>query len=448
MLEIPFELTRCSWPRPIEHHDGRWISEPEWDAPAIPYRPQPRWESLDGELCWLIDWREFFRGRLKAWAPNVGGEMRGFHVVFEFDVKRTGTLLFWDDDGSIVRRNGQIVHDDRSAHSLRRSAVAVSVGDRLQIAQWQLVGGWLWGATIRADVVATDAAAIVARYLPHIRARLQRPSGPPLKVFTNGAQAIRAVIAIYSIILNGYGPSQIVLYGEHQWSRETRDGFARALPFAEVAPTAIVLDRIRFLGGNRLADWALRYWWVMKACVCLLCPPYEFCQIDDDVFMLESAEDALAAFQNADLVYAPDTDHGDGYRRAWLGGACHERLATGRFNAGLYWARSIADPHVIARRMLQVNPARIPNFVWEQGLIACLYKDSAHELPTQKYFYPLFDGLPGGLFGYDYHDNPCGFSSVHFGGLSEKPSDSQCLLLADDVLGRGLAAQAAGVSSS
>jgi hypothetical protein len=396
----------------------------------------------------MSDWRGFFRGGIKTWAPDFGGEMRGFHVVFEIEVKRAGVLQFWDDDGSIIRRNGSIVHNDRSEHALRRSVLMVKAGDRLQIAQWQLLGDWKWGAMLCADAVAADHAAMVARYLPHVRARLQRSSGPALKMFTSGDQAVRVVLAVYSMILNGYSPSQVVLYGEHQWSRETRDWLAQALPFALVVPTTEVLDRIRTLGGNRLVDWAQRYWWVMKTCVCMLCAPHEFCHIDDDVFILESVDDALAAFQSADLVYAPDNDLGDGYRRAWLGSLCQERLATNRFNAGLYWTRPITEPHAIAQRMLRLQPARVPNYLWEQGLIACLYKDRGYELPMQKYFFPMLDGLPGGLFGYDYRGNPCGFTCVHFGGLSEKPSDAQCLILMDDVLGRSIAESALGVASS
>jgi hypothetical protein len=440
VLAIPFDLIRCSWPRPVEHQNGHWLSAPEWDTPAMPCRPQPQWQVVDGELCWMIDWREFFQSGIKAWAPGVSGEMRGFHVLFEIEVRHTGRLLFRDDDGSIVRLNGRVVHEDRSAHTLQTHSLDVQAGDRLQIAQWQLIGGWLWGASYAIAATTNAQADVVAPYLPQVLAKLRQPNGPALKLFTEGAQPVRAVIAVYSLILNGYRPARVLLYGEHQWSAGAREYFARALPFAEVVANSVVLETVRGMGGNQLGEWAQRYWWVMKACVCLLCEPYEFCQIDDDVFILDTLDDALQAFTRADLVYAPDTNHGDAYRRAWLGVATREPLATGCFNAGLYWARSIVDARDIAQRMQRLHPARIPNFVWEQGLIACLYRNRACAMPTQRYFYPLFDGLPGGLFGYDYRGNPCGFASVHFGGLSDKPRDTQCLLLADDILGRGFAA--------
>ena len=57
-------------------------------------------------------------------------------------------------------------------------------------------------------------------------------------------------------------------------------------------------------------------------------------------------------------------------------------------------------------------------------------------LPTQRYFYPVFDGMPGGFLDYDYARNPCGFASVHFGGVSPKPADQAMLALAPDVLYR------------
>jgi hypothetical protein len=73
--------------------------------------------------------------------------------------------------------------------------------------------------------------------------------------------------------------------------------------------------------------------------------------------------------------------------------------------------------------------------LWEQGFFAALFAgDPTLELPTQRYFYPLFDGLPGGIMDYDYASNPCGFASVHFGGLVEKPGDTAALALAAEIL--------------
>ena len=71
-------------------------------------------------------------------------------------------------------------------------------------------------------------------------------------------------------------------------------------------------------------------------------------------------------------------------------------------------------------------------------MIALLFaKSRVIELPTQRYFYPLFDGMPGGFLEYDYRENPCGFASIHFGGMNDhKPDDRAMLYLAPAILGR------------
>jgi hypothetical protein len=57
-------------------------------------------------------------------------------------------------------------------------------------------------------------------------------------------------------------------------------------------------------------------------------------------------------------------------------------------------------------------------------------------LPTQRYFVPFFDGLPGGLQGYDWRTNPCEFACVHFGGPAPKPGDLEAGSLFHEILGR------------
>jgi hypothetical protein len=435
----PFEVLTCSWPRPVASLEGRWTSDPEWDAPRMPSTPIPRWCLQDGEPCWMIDWREFFRGGLED--HGIGGQMRQFHVTFTVRVQEYGTLVFWDDDGCIIRRNGRHLHEDRSAHVLTRHELAVNAEDILEIAQWQLTGGWLWGARasglsqrrLRPDELITGYAARSAR-------RCRTPEGPPLKVFTDGRTPVRAAAAIHSLILNGYAPSQVLLYGDSQWSSAARDTFSRALPFAQVVPTGDVVSRIRAAGGPQLADWARRYWWVMKTCIALIEPPAEFCMLDDDLFVLDSVSDALAAFHTHDLVFAPDADHGSHYAATWarvLG--ISGPITSGTFNAGLYWCRQRGDARQIAANMLRVSPTGRPNFYWEQGFIAAVYARRPHlALPTPRYFYPLFDGLPGGILGYDFRRNPCGFASMHFGGLGVKPTDDIMGLLLPDLLWRHL----------
>lgn len=440
MQETPFELLSCSWPRPVVERDGRWASEPEWDAPLMPSPPEPRWRLIEGEPCWAFDWRELFRTGLGLWDAEQSGEMRGFHVVFRIRVRRGGTLLFWDDDGCVIRRAGVVVHRDPTAHGPARHEIEVAPGDVLEVAQWQHTGWWLWGARAAGgDGAVASPHAALSPYLDAVRRRLRDPEGPPLKMYTNGAHPARAIVCIYSLILNGYAPSKVLLYGDYQWSPRARELFAALLPFAEVVPAESVRARLLSAGGQRLVQSAMNYWYVMKTFVALLLPPAEFCLMDDDLFVLEEMGDALDAFRERDLVYTPDTDHTDGYLRTWgfINGRKRGPLPTANFNAGLYLMRHDLDARAVAAQTLRVRPNSVPPHYWEQGYIAALFAGKRTlSLPTQRYFFPLFDGLPGGTLGYDYALNPCGFASVHFGGLSEKPTDAVTLHLLPQLLGR------------
>lgn len=436
MPETPFDIISCSWPRAVEASGRRWVSAPEWDAPPMPSAPRPRWHTIGGERCWTINWREFFGGGLQQ--GGAGGEMRGFHVVFRARVNGGGRLFFWDDDGSYVRRNGELIHADPDAHAPTRHEIEVQAGDVLEVAQWQLEGDWLWGARLSPAADASEEALRrLLPYLERVHARLRDPEGPPLKMFFSGGTPARTVLCLYSMILNGYSPSRVVVYGEHQWPETSRGLFDALLPFAEIVPAARVAERIEELGGQGLARMA-RDGFVMKACVCLLFEPGEFCFMDDDLFVLAPMREALGRFEDHDLVYQPDADHGAAYLKTWgrlYGG--RGGLPTGRINTGLFLLRHAEDPRRLAAEMLRVAPERGAEWQWEQGFVACRFGAAkSFELPSQRYFYPVFDGLPGGVMGYDYASNPCGFVSVHFGGLACKPTDAAALALAPEILGR------------
>lgn len=419
----PFRIVWCSWPQAAEVNEECWISEPAWHAVKMSYAPLPAWRSVAGEFCWMIDWKEFF------------GEMRGFHVVFEIEILGSGDLAFWADDGSIVEREGVTVHQDRAAHRLQRNLISVLAGERLRVASWQCYGDWLWGASLCPSVDFGSPTGSFLRFLPMINSRLRQTSGPALKMFTDGVSPARTILSVYSMILNGYVPCKVMLFGEHQWADEARSLFVRCMPFAEIIETSALRWAINEAGGNSLANLAMQAWWVMKTCVAFFSDPREFCMMDDDVFVLASVQGAVSAFGTADLVYQADLDHGDAYTRVWRSPQPNGRLPTGRFNAGLYWMRNHFNSREIAHRMLQVSARGTWHVAWEQGFIATLFATGRSlELSSQRSFYPLLDGFPGGMLGYDYRNNPCGFTTVHYGGLPDKPTDVMALWLADDIL--------------
>jgi hypothetical protein len=351
--------------------------------------------------------------------------MRGFHVVFHLRIHTGGKLTFWDDDGCIIRRGGTVVHADRTTHPLTSSSIDVAAGDLLEVAHWQNSGDWQWGAAVGRSAELLRPLRAAAEQ------RLQVPDGPPLKLYFGDAAPLRAAVAVYSMLLNGYRPSGVHIFGDYQWSEATRRLVGELLPFAQIVPTEQVVRQIGGLGQPRLPDLALRHWSAMKIAACLLCPPHEFCFMDDDVFILDPVDDALAAFRDHTLVFAPDADYGAAYSAIWGG------PSIGRLNTGLFWLRNTHAPAQTAAALMRVPLQRAAHWQWEQGFLATRYAREPHrQLPTQRYFYPYFDGLPGGVAGYDYRRNPCGFVSIHFGGLAEKPGDAQALDLAAALLCR------------
>jgi len=444
MFECPFELISCSWPCPIEQKEGMWTSVPAWDAPLLPLLPQPQLEIVDDAWCWMLNWSDIFQCELKAWAPVTSGEMRGFYVIFSLQMKKDGILIFRDTDGCIIRHRANTKYHHPSSPQPSWFECVVKTGDYLDIAQRHLQGEWIWGAYLaHADksVAAEplDPARALTIYLERIQDRLCHPNGPPLKMYTNGHTPIRSVVALYSMILNGYIPSAVYLFGEHQWSKREREILMTLLPFASIIPTDQIHSRLHSLGGSSLVEMAQHYWFVMKMCVSLLYPPDECCMMDDDVFILDPLDDALRAFQTNDLVYAPDLDCSRGYVATW--GMIYEStqpLRTANFNAGLFWMRNTKDQYWLATQALQAPPTPNYPFYWEQGFIAVIFaNDNTFELPCQQYFSPVIDGLPLGVLGYDYAHNPCGFACIHFNGFLKKPSNSTVLYLAPQILNRG-----------
>ena len=433
---MSLDLLTCSWPRPVQEADRLWTSDPEWDAPVMPHIPQPHTRAIEGRQCWSIDWCQFFGQSLRFHCARQAGEMRGFHVVFKVRVHDSGTLVFWDDDGSIIRRNGKIVHEDRECHPLMRHELAVVAGDCLEIAHWQYHGAWVWACQLEPTSDNFGATFGVFReYLPAVQRALKRPKGPPLKMYFAASVPARSILCLYSMILNGYRPSGVHVFGEYQWNSEVRELLTELLPFAEIVPTSAVQDSLKAIHPE-IADLAMRSWCVMKLCIGVLYPPNEYGLMDDDMFIVDSVSDALSEFEEHDFVYAPDADYSSDYREMMHLDSSFP-LPTGNVNTGLYWLRNTHDPGEIAEHLLKAAHLYAPSWLWEQGFMALEYaRETSTSLSTQRYFYPFFDGLPGGMRGYDYAHNPCGFASVHFGGLAEKPSDAASRMLAAQLLSR------------
>jgi hypothetical protein len=239
------------------------------------------------------------------------------------------------------------------------------------------------------------------------------------------------------MVLNGY-TNGVRLFGEGQWPQPSHDLFRELLPFAHVVSRNGALHHIRNFGGHGLVELSQKHWFVMKTFVALAIPPVESCLMDDGVFILDHLTDALEQFHHCDLVYTPDQDLGDGYVNTWRsllrrsGSIATNRLTQDSTGSGTY-------PRLEQSRTPRFEPAlpRGYHFLWEQELIAVAYANQPTcELLNQRYLFPLFDGLPGGLLGYDYAVNPCGFVSIHYGGLAEKPSDEVALQLFGAIVGR------------
>lgn len=432
-----FRLLSVSWPRMAQHDGRRWTSDPDWDAPVMPQLPPWQLRTCGRDTFYAIDWRQAFSTDLTFPGRPGLGEMRGFYVVFQLRVELGGRMVFLDTDGCIIRRNGTIVHEDRDPHPPERHELCVSTGDRLEIAQWQQGGDWSWGVR-RVQGPNDVGCELLTQYLPAIEEALRRPNGPVVKMFTSAVEPLRCALSAYSLILNGYRPAGFQIFGGYQWDDSRRAAMQQLFPFAEIVPIARVeeeLDR----RDSRLLPRAREFWGAMKTCVSLFMPPYDYCHLDDDIFVLERLDDALALHGQHDLVFAPDDDYGSGYQAIW----CPSRtgpLSTATVNTGFYFHRHRGSLTDRIDRFMTTPPEGHKGFLWEQGFFAAEFTDSAIELPSQRYFYPLFDGLPGGFLGYDWLANPCEFTTVHFGGPRPKPTERETAALVHDILRRRRAA--------
>jgi hypothetical protein len=434
-------LLSASWPVPIALENGRWISEPAWDAPAMPTLPPWQFRMLDCGSYYVLDWTDLFRSDLNRTGQPSPGEMRGFHIVFRLRVQRGGRLAFSSTDGCIIRLNGEIVHEDRERRPLARHEIGVNYGDVLDVAHWHTNGPWTWGARWEPGTESLERMLlrVMAPYRCRVEQALTRPNGPALKMFAAGQAPVRCALGIYSMVLNGYRPASIHLFGEHQWTQPVRTILTDLLPFVDIVPTTRVEQALDAL-SPALAPLAHKAWGAMKICIGLFVPPYEYCFLDDDIVVLDRIDDALRLHEAHTLVCPQDADYGRQYREIWSPEDSASPVL-GNINTGFYLMRDTGDRERRSERLLRTPLNGRPIWMWEQGFFASEFgPPHGVLLPTQRYFYPLFDGLPGGLLGYDWRRNPCEFAWVHFGGPKPKPGDDHVGGLIHDILGRHRAA--------
>jgi hypothetical protein len=441
MLSQPFEILNCTWPRPAVLDRSRWYSEPEWNAPLMPMLPDCYLELLEDTWRWTINWSNLIRYDLKS-SSVTERDLPNFHLIWRLKMRQTGILVF-QGEGCQIRRGEELLHRQLSTQPVTDASIEVQRGDLLEIAQVHEKGVWQWSAYLR-DASHQDFEAllnpvsILLPYLQHVQQLLFRPNGPPLKLFTDGKAAIRLVVGVYSLILNGnYVPSEVYLFGEHQWSQKNSELLQQLLPFAKKIKTCQVLSYMNQNGGRDLVTYAQKIWGVMKLGTTLFTPPHEFCAMDDDILILDSLDDALSTFQTHNLIFTPDMDYERLYTMAWgrVFPQYPHPLPTARLNVGLLWLRNRHNLQVLAQQFLQGKP--LSSLIGEQGFIAMAFaNESCFQLSSQRYISPIMDGLPGGLLGYDYLHNPCGFASVHLCGLpkNNRLSNGQILSLLPDLL--------------
>lgn len=445
MFDCPFEVISCSWPRPARVEGQQWVSEPAWDTLPMPSCPRPQLELLNDTWYWMLNYRSFLRGDLRTEEALKGGEMRGFSIVCTIKVHASGVLHFISEDGCIIRYRGECVYSQRTLQQRIQSRIEVIAGETLEIALQHTTGEWRWyGYLLSTDMsnftTPPDPVKTLQIYLERVQNRLLEPAGPPLKLYTSARDPLRTVLAVYSFILNGGSvPSAVYIFGSHQWRPNKRALLQKLLPFAHFVPVRQITAHLKSIVGSELANLAIEYWYVMKVSVALFYPPYEFCLMDDDVIILKRLGDALEAFQTHNLVYTTNYDYSEKYRAIWqhVYPDLPSPLPTGTFNAGLYWMRNTREPGQLALEALQVPPSSTNALLWEQGFFATTFaQESTLALPSQRYYTPAIDGMPGGFLGYDYTHNPCEFASLHLMGVPalDKPSDGEIFSILPSVL--------------
>src|ERR1044071_5970833 len=140
--------------------------------------------------------------------------------------------------------------------------------------------------------------------------------------------------------------------------------------FADIVDNARVERALEEL-NPALGPLARSTWAAMKICVGLFVPPYQYCLVDDDIFVLDRIDDALRWHEEHALVYAADIDYSRRYRNIWCADD-PDRPLLGTINTGFYLIRSSVDRRSQSERLLAtpLPLERHPAWMWEQGFFA------------------------------------------------------------------------------
>jgi hypothetical protein len=424
LLDRPLLGLTSSYPVAAEWRGEEWVGEPAWNAPEMPDAPIPRLENWRGHGSWLYDFHRFFQNQMGVPYRATSPQMRLRQIVLRGRAARAGRLLIWADDMAVVRRNG-LVTGEKRAPGNGGLMIDVASGDEIEIACAQLAGEWWLSVGFERPVLSDqDRIDLLRPWSVLAGERLRQPDGPPLKLYTNARNPSLMASSLLTMVVNGYSPEEVLLYGDYQWSPEKRAMVEALLPFARIVPAAETCRRLEELGGPELPELARAHWWVMKSAITLLENPASACMMDDDLLILEPLTDALSASRTHALVHVQDRkDWASRYRGVWSHAlSLPDPLPTGLVNCGLVFIRQMHDRQQVARMMVEYSPARIQAMVdfdirkwcWEQGLVAALYAEQpVFPLDLQRHLFVPHDGLPYGPLAYDYERNPAGYSSVH-----------------------------------
>ncbi len=235
----------------------------------------------------------------------------------------------------------------------------------------------------RINVDGPAPARSLSEHLPRVLESLRYPNGPELWFFTDGESPHRALTAVYGIILNGYSPNGITLFGSHHWDDHARREFTALAPFATVAQSDLVFATIEQAMGRGLAAEARRRVEVERIAAPLVWPGGECCVAGDDVFVLNGVDDALRTAREHDLVIIADAETAPDPPKA---GLFRSSRGLHKFPGSLYWVRRHVDSTRIAKvaALLSSDAAPWPDRVY--AMVALLYAGRPTALlPADRY---------------------------------------------------------------